>query len=446
MTKRPDPNSILREQGSDVLRQKFDASEPRRKTGKRANGNAAAIEPLPFTDVGVWQGQPVPPQEWLVPNRIPHENVTLLGGDGGVGKTLIALQLCVGAVCTGDWLGAIVEPGPAIFYTGEEAEKELHRRLAAILTSRGLDFANIAGRFHPHCRPADDPMLAYADRNGVMVPTPTFLRLEQAVLDLRPRLVCIEAAGDTFGGDENKRPQVRSFIGMLRGLSIRGQTAVVLLQHPSMSGLASGTGTSGSTHWNNSVRSRIYLSTVKTDADAEPAPDLRKLEVMKSNYGPRGEIIKLRWKDGVFIVEGGTSTLDKIANDAKVDETFLRLAGRLLDQHQQISPNNGPTYAPAKLARHPEAKGITGAEFARAMQRLLDDDKIHIVESGPPSKRRSSLGLGPRPADDDAPMLPLTRLCLGCGEPFESARTAAKYCSHRCRQRTYRDTVTDASK
>ena len=35
MTKRSDPNAILREQGSDALRQKFDESEPRRKTGNR---------------------------------------------------------------------------------------------------------------------------------------------------------------------------------------------------------------------------------------------------------------------------------------------------------------------------------------------------------------------------------------------------------------------------
>jgi RecA-family ATPase len=406
--------------------------------GPQAAPKPAKVEPLPFIDVGAWMGQPVPPQEWLVPNRIPHENVTLLSGDGGVGKTLIALQLCVGAARTGDWLGAVVEPGPAIFYTGEETEKELHRRLAAILTSRGLDFSDIARDFHAHCRPADDPILAHVDRNGVMQPTPTFLRLEQAVLDVRPRLVCIEAAGDVFGGDENKRPQVRGFIGMLRGLSIRGRTAVVLLQHPSMSGLASGTGTSGSTHWNNSCRSRMYLSTVKADAEAEPAPDLRKLEVMKSNYGPRGESIKLRWKNGLFVVEGGGSTLDKIANDAKVDEIFLRLAARLLEQRQQLGPNKGPTFAPAKLVQHPEANGITSAEFARAMQRLLDDDKIYIVDSGPPSKRRCSLGLGPRPADDDAPMLPLTRICLGCGKPFEPARAEAKFCSDTCRQRGHR--------
>jgi RecA-family ATPase len=367
----------------------------------QANGPPAqengTVAPLAFADIAAWQGQPVPPQEWLVPNRIPHENVTLLGGDGATGKTTIGLQLGVGAVRTGEWLGALVEPGPTLFYTAEESEKEVHRRLAAILAGRGLEFSDIARDFHAHCRPADDPTLGYLDRNGIIRPTPVFLRLQEAVLDLRPRLVCIEAAGDTFGGDENKRTQVRQFIGMLRGgLAIKCSTAVVLLQHPSMSGLASGSGMSGSTHWNNSCRSRLYLSTVKADQDSEPDHDLRKLEVMKSNYGPRGEIIKVRWKAGVFVVEGGTSTLDKLARDAKADETFLSLMRRLLDQHQQLGPGKGPTYAPAKFAEHVEADGITNKEFAKAMQRLIDAGKIHIVVSGPPSHRRSSLAMGAR--------------------------------------------------
>src|SRR5690606_40940583 len=64
---------------------------------------------------------------------------------------------------------------------------------------------------------------------------------------------------DLFGGDEINRNQVRRFIGMLRALAIAFDTAVVLLSHPSVQGMQTGTGTSGSTAWNNSVRSRLYL-------------------------------------------------------------------------------------------------------------------------------------------------------------------------------------------
>src|SRR5262245_3318643 len=329
---------------------------------------------LSFVNIAAWQDQPVPPQEWLAFRRIPHENVTLLGGDGATGKTTIGLQLCVCVVTGKEWLGSVIDRvGSVVFYTAEESEKELHRRLASILAHYGVSYSDIASKFFPHCRPADDAILGLPDRYGIIRPTPAFAQLQQAVCDIRPQLVCLEAASDLFGGDENKRPQVRGFLGLLRGkIAMQCETAVLLLQHPSMAGLASGSGTSGSTQWNNSARSRLYLSTVKANGeDGEPDRDLRKLEVMKANFGPRGEIIKLRWRDGVFGVEAEPSTLEKMAREQKADDIFLALLGRFSRQQQPVSPNVGRTYAPAVFADHANANGITSPEFARAMQRLI---------------------------------------------------------------------------
>ena len=64
------------------------------------------------------------------------------------------------------------------------------------------------------------------------------------------------------------------------------------------------------------------------NGEGEPDRDLRKLEVMKNNYARAGEIIKLRWKDGVFVVESGASSLDRLAHNNKIDDLFLRLLDR----------------------------------------------------------------------------------------------------------------------
>jgi hypothetical protein len=104
---------------------------------------------------------------------------------------------------------------------------------------------------------------------------------------------------------------------------------------------------------------------------------------MKANFGPRGEVIKLRWRDGVFVVEAEPSTMEKLAREKKVDETFMRLLERFLRQQQQLSPNVGKTYAPALFAEHTDAGGISSPEFGKAMQRLLDAGRIHIKVSGP---------------------------------------------------------------
>ncbi len=70
---------------------------------------------------------------------------------------------------------------------------------------------------------------------------------------------------------------------MLRDLAIDHDCAVLLLSHPSLTGLNSGTGTSGSTAWNNSVRSRLYLQAT--------SPDTRTLKVVKANHGKVGDEI-----------------------------------------------------------------------------------------------------------------------------------------------------------
>jgi len=389
-----DVNDTLRAEGPDAVRARHD----RAQVYARRNGSKKT-EPLSFVDIDAWQDQPVPPQEWLVLRRIPHENVTLLGGDGATGKTTIGLQLCVAVPAGKSWLGAIIERvGATLFYTAEESEKELHRRLAAILTHYGLEYRDIAGKFFAHCRPDMDAILGMPDRSGIIRPTLAFQQLQEAVLDVRPQLVCIEAASDIFGGDENKRPQVRGLLAMLRGqLAMKCETAVMLLQHPSQAGLASGSGTSGSTQWNNSARSRLYLSTVKANGeDGEPDRDLRKLEVMKANFGPKGEIIKLRWRDGVFVVEAEPSSVEKLAREKKADETFITLLERFTRQNQPVSPNSGRNYAPAVFANHDAAAGFKSPDFGRSMQRLLDADVIHIENLGPASKRRAVLVIGPK--------------------------------------------------
>jgi RecA-family ATPase len=142
---------------------------------------------------------------------------------------------------------------------------------------------------------------------GRMRPTELWREFEARVAYLNPSLVVLDTLADVYGGDENVRTQVRQFVSMLRDLAIRNNCAVLLLGHPSLSGMMSGSGSSGSTGWNNSVRSRLYLHRQltedgKPDKDAiKRDPKLRILEVMKANYGAGvGDEIHMRWEAGRF--------------------------------------------------------------------------------------------------------------------------------------------------
>jgi RecA-family ATPase len=338
-----------------------------------------------------WEGQPVPVRKWLVRDRIPAGKVCLLNGDGAAGKTTITLQLCAAAPRGTDWLGAVLEQaGPALFVSAEEDADEIHRRLAAIVDHHKITFAELK-ELGLHCIPGEDAVLGRADKSGIIQPTPFFDRLEQAASDQRAVLVAIEAAADVFAGNENDRSQVRQFIGLLTRIARASGAAVLLIQHPSLTGLSSGTGTSGSTAWNNSVRARMNFAGVKPANGDDAEPDLRQLQVLKSNYGPAGEVVRLRWQRGVFVPEGGPSPLARAAAEVPVDEAFLKCLDIRTAQGITVVSATGRGYAPSEFERMSEAGGLRSRAFASAMERLLSAGRIRVETSGPPSKRRTRL-------------------------------------------------------
>jgi hypothetical protein len=309
------------------------------------------VLPLVFVDPTGWQDQPVPERRWLVRNRIPAANVTILNGDGAAGKTTISLQLLVAVVRGADWLGALVEePGRALFFSAEEEFDEIHRRLGALLAREGLSYRDLHGA-HVHCMPGEDAVLGAPDRSGVVRPTKLFLQLEQTAIKYQPALIIIEAAADVYAGNENDRAQVRQFVGLLRRLARASGAAVLLLAHPSLTGLSSGSGSSGSTAWNNSARSRLYFTTAKPHDGDDADPDVRELRVMKSNYGPAGEVVRLRFDHGAFVLVSAPSTIEQAATEGEAEQAFLRCldikTGQGVDvvpsilRHQSLRQNRG---------------------------------------------------------------------------------------------------------
>jgi RecA-family ATPase len=342
--------------------------------------------PLPVIDPRDWQGTPVPERQWFVEGWIPHRTVTNLSGAGGSGKTEIILQLISAASLQAQWFGHDVSDGPCLYYGAEDEPDELHRRLETIVRRAGRQLSELDGiRLIPMA--GSDAVLAEPDRVGNLTVTAIYAKLESQVKILRPKLVVIDPSADVFGGDEINRAQVRKFVSMLRGLAIDYDCAVLLLSHPSVAGLTSGTGTSGSTAWNNSVRSRLYLEVVDKD------PDARVLKVVKANYGRTGDSIAMRWDDGVYALDNGPDPVVENVVNGKTDGLFLELLAMFNEQDQNVSTKTGANYAPAKMALHPKAKGFTKRQLAASMQRLLDSKRIKLVIEGSPSRQRERIAI-----------------------------------------------------
>ena len=223
-----------------------------------------------------------------------------------------------------------------------------------------------------------------------MAPTPLFEQVERRIVDTGARLVVFDTLADLHSGQENDRAHARQVISQFRGLAIRNACAVVLLAHPSLTGLATGTGTSGSTAWNNSVRSRLYLERLFVDG-VEADPDLRVLTTKKSNYGPTGAEVLFRWTDGALKLEASDSGLDKAANEARAERVFMDLLRAREDQGRPVSPSPGPNYAPTQFATEPASEGISKAQFRAAMNRLFGAKRIAIAVTGSASKQRKRI-------------------------------------------------------
>ena len=322
---------------------------------------------------------------------IPDKTVTLVSGDGGVGKSLLFEQLAIAVATGGESIGTSPEPGPVIFVSAEDDLDELHRRTAVITNARGLDLAELSDLHFVTLAGRDAVMGAPDGKTGIVKETPIWRELVAIVAKIRPRLVVLDTLADVFAGNEIARQEARQFISLLRGMAIAEQTAVVLLAHPSLAGMANGSGTSGSTGWSNSVRSRLYLETIKGDDGKEIDADLRVLRVKKSNYGPTGLEIRLRWSDGCFVRETPAGGLDKLTIEAKAEHVFLDLLQQFAAEGRDVSPNHSPTFAPAQFAAHPDSRGVTKHALQGAMNRLFKSERIRVETFGSPSKLRSRL-------------------------------------------------------
>jgi hypothetical protein len=346
---------------------------------KEQNKLPAALSVIDPRD---WQGTTVPDRQWFVEGWIPDRTVTNLSGDGGSGKTEIILQLIAASSLQTQWFGKDVSAGPCLYYGAEDEADELHRRLETIVDCAGKRLSDLDGiRLIPMA--GLDAVLAEPDRKGNLAATAIYPKLVSQAIALRPKLIVIDPSADVFGGDEINRAQVRKFVSMLRALAMEIDCAVLLLSHPSLTGMNSGTGTSGSTAWNNSVRSRLYLEIT--------SPDTRVLTVVKANHGKVGEKIEMRWNDGIYILDNGPDpVLAKVLNKT-ADDVFMAVFSKLTDQGQALGPNVGPSYAPKKISGHPDAKGYMKVDLAGAMQRLLDGGRLRIEITGPPSRRYTQL-------------------------------------------------------
>lgn len=356
---------------------------------------ARKLEPFEPFSPGIWQDVAAPQREWLVDGCFAKGTVVLFSGHGGLGKSLLMLQLMTATALGKPWLGLQTTQVRCFGMFCEDEREELHRRQEDVSRFYGCEMRELDDHVQYVSRVGMDNVLMDFDRyNDTPKATALLDQVRGAVARLGAQLIILDTVSDIFGGNEIVRNQVRRFVTELRKIAIEQQGCVIITAHPSNDGLKSGSGASGSTGWHNTVRSRVYLTKPK-EVDDEDSTDERILRTMKNNYGKAGGAIRMRWERGVFrVVEDSSpiNVVDKMAADLKILDALRSLVinGTLV----LASTNQAASFANLLRQQH-DCRAYSFNFMAAAQERLLASGKIVRIEMGPPSKRRVYL----RPAD-----------------------------------------------
>jgi RecA-family ATPase len=357
-------------------------------------GEQAAEQPLAWLDMSNWDNELRPEREWAIRDRVPLKQVGLFSGEGGTGKSIIEMMKDVSHVVAKDWLGSMPEPGPAFYVGAEDDQREIHIRFHDIAAHYGVTFKQlIDGGLHVLPLLGQDATLCYASgKSGRVELTPLYRRLYEAAGDIKPINISIDTLSRAFAGSELDRVQVYAFAMHMQAMAMVAGGSVTVLSHPSLAGISSGSGISGSTAWHGAFRFRQYLTSARAEGGEQPDNNLRQFEFKKNQYGPIGEAIPLRYQRGLFLPENGPSSLDKLAREATVDDVFLTTAKKLEGRGQELSPaQTSHSYGPTIIARQPEAKGVRKVELAAALDRLLERGKLRIETLIPGTTREKKV-------------------------------------------------------
>lgn len=354
-------------------------------------------EPLEILDPITFEGQPVPERRWIVDGLIPRRNVTMLGGDGGVGKTLLAQMLLTAAAMDTNWLGLPTAPVKTLAVFCEDDADELHRRQAAINQHLRVEFGDLENvRWLPRCG-HENTLLTFPE-TWEPQPTDLWRQIGDAARDFGAEIVLLDSLHDLFAGNENHRGHARAFVAQLRGLALEIDGAVLLTAHPSRAGLNDGSGYSGSTAWNAAVRSRLYLER----PDDDEASDDRVLRTKKANYGPAGGEIPLRWRDGVFVRTDAPTGVVGAIKRSRAEKAFLETLAVMTEAGVEVTDAKNGKFAPGAMVGYPTAAGLKVRDLDRAMKTLFADGKIRVETTGKPSKQHKRI-VAVETDDDEIP-------------------------------------------
>jgi hypothetical protein len=250
---------------------------------------------------------PPAPRAYTLGDEVTRKTLAVIGGQGGVSKTMLAMQLCVCAAIGKPFGDMKIAEGASMLFLGEEDEPERDRRMSAICMHMGADLKTVAQRVRAYAAAGVDLRLTQRVEGN---PQPTGvgdLIVAQAMALQKESgkpitFIVVDHARLVIGGDPNDAQDVTQLTRELTRVARDTGAAVLLLAHSPKS-VANKKGdeinafdVAGSGAFVDNARAAYMMWTMRAEdaKDYLVADEERQKYVafsnVKSNYGPTGRL------------------------------------------------------------------------------------------------------------------------------------------------------------
>jgi RecA-family ATPase len=213
-----------------------------------------------------------------------------------------------------------------------------------------------------------------------MIRTSMLGELREQINRSQAQVVILDNIARFYGGSENDRHQVSTFLAALNWAAEATGAAVLLLGHVAKNAESE---YAGSTAWENAARGRLWLTDKPPDqkpngADDEPLPDLRYLAKRKVNY-TSNDLATLRYTDGAYEVIQSPARSGMVAaiDRARASKVVLAALAKLATLNFTASDaQQSHQFLPKLILEHQLAEGFTKRDLTNAMHQLVTNGQI----------------------------------------------------------------------
>ena len=219
------------------------------------------------------------PPQWLIENVLPKQDLAMLYGESGSGKSFVALDIAF-AIATGlNWNGLPTEKHPVVWIAAEAAGS-MRNRTKAYAQAKGVALEN-----------AD---LWVIGETPSLMDTEESIALAEAVRSKKPGLIIVDTlAAASIGANENSGEDMNVVMGACRMLHETTGALVMLIHHTGKDLSRGARGWSG-------IKGAMH-----TEMTVSYHQDMRKFEVTKQRDGEEGQA----WPFRLMIVNIGMDGL-----------------------------------------------------------------------------------------------------------------------------------------